>query len=323
MNLRFLLFFCLVFLTAFSAFGQQITQYSAYMYNPAQFNPAFAGLDGALSFTGVFRKQWVNLNGSPSQQILTSHLPLYFLNSGLGLNIENDILGARRMTSASLQYSYQLQIGKTGIFSIGLAGGLNRFNWEGSKLRTPDGNYSDNMLDHQDVVLPETAVSASAPSVDLGIFYQNENLGIGVSSKNFYAFPFKIGEREFSLKRHFLFFGQYQLDLKNKFSLRPSLLVKSDLVEFQTDFSLIVDYNGNIFGGATVRGFNKNSLEAAGILGGWRLSDQTTLVYVYDFPISDLAQVEQGSHEILLKYTINKPIGKGKLPKIIFNPRFL
>lgn len=305
------------------AFGQQLPQYSLYMLNPAQFNPAYAGLEGSLNFTGVFRKQWVNLNGSPSQQNLTAQMPLYFLSSGIGFVVENDILGARRFTSATLQYNYQIPTGKIGQISVGLSAGFTRFNWDGNKLRTPDGNYEDNVFDHNDDFLPSTNVSASAPSLGLGIFYKDEKLETGISVQNLYSTPMEIGNAEISLGRHFLFFGEYKIDFGNNFSLLPSVLVKSDLTEHQTDFSLIIDYNGNIFGGGAVRGFSSQSIDAAGIIGGWRLSEQITLAYVYDFPISPLGSVQQGSHEVLLNYNLNKPLGKGKLPKIIFNPRFL
>jgi hypothetical protein len=39
--------------------------------------------------------------------------------------------------------------------------------------------------------------------------------------------------------------------------------------------------------------------------------------------MSGLQEVTDGSHEVMLNFNLNKPIGKGKPPKIIYNPRFL
>jgi hypothetical protein len=100
-------------------------------------------------------------------------------------------------------------------------------------------------------------------------------------------------------------------------------LLKSDLVETQIEFSTIARYNDNIFGGVSFRGYNSNSFDAVVILAGYKLNENLTLSYAYDITLSGLSEVSRGSHEIMLNYNLNKNIGKGRLPKIIYNPRFL
>ena len=65
--------------------AQQPAQYSTYMLDPMRINPAYAGLDYALSLTGTYRQQWAGLEGAPTGQRLSAHLPLYFLRGGFGL----------------------------------------------------------------------------------------------------------------------------------------------------------------------------------------------------------------------------------------------
>ena len=89
------------------------------------------------------------------------------------------------------------------------------------------------------------------------------------------------------------------------------------------EISTIVTYNDNIFGGASFRGYNSNSTDAVVIIAGYKLNERVTLAYSYDITLSELNRVSQGSHEIMLNYNLNKDIGKGRLPKIIYNPRFL
>jgi Type IX secretion system membrane protein PorP/SprF len=54
--------------------AQQPVQYSLYFLNPTAFNPAAAGTENSLVFTGGFRQQWTGLDGAPQTQILTVHL---------------------------------------------------------------------------------------------------------------------------------------------------------------------------------------------------------------------------------------------------------
>ena len=52
-------------------------------------------------------------------------------------------------------------------------------------------------------------------------------------------------------------------------------------------------------------------------------NEHYTLSYAYDIGLSALRGSHEGTHEILLNYNLNKLIGAGLPPKIIYNPRFL
>ena len=58
-------------------------------------------------------------------------------------------------------------------------------------------------------------------------------------------------------------------------------------------------------------------------MGGFKLSEKITLAYAYDLTLSELSQVSNGSHEIMINYNLGKALGKGKPPRIIYNPRNL
>ncbi|MEY3249463.1 MAG: hypothetical protein RL742_1506, partial [Bacteroidota bacterium] len=78
--------------------AQQLPQYSLYMLNPYALNPAVAGTENTLILNGVYRQQWSDLRGAPVGQTLNAHLPVYRINSGLGLRLDNDAVGAHRAT---------------------------------------------------------------------------------------------------------------------------------------------------------------------------------------------------------------------------------
>jgi hypothetical protein len=81
--------------------------------------------------------------------------------------------------------------------------------------------------------------------------------------------------------------------------------------------------SGNIFGGCSLRGFNDNSFDSLVILGGLRLSAHYSVSYSYDVGINALKTATQGSHELHINYNLNKLIGIGLPPEIIYNPRNL
>jgi len=322
MKIRTLIIGFLLFSTA-PAFCQHAAQYSLYTWNPLHWNPAYAGLDHSLSATALFRKQWTNLQGAPVSQNLNVHMPLYFLGGGVGLNIENDVLGAEQMTTAELSYNYQLNLGSS-IFSIGLGGGIVQRSLDGAKLRTPGGIYDEpGAFDHMDDLLPLGRESAIAPVVHAGVYFQSEKWEAGVSVKNLTENNAALPSILLQQKRHFFFTFSYHWEISQKLSLHPSVLVRSDVVQTQTDFSLTAKFNDNIFGGVSLRGYNSESIDAAAILAGFRLSEKTTFMYAYDMTLSGLRNVSNGSHEVGLRYNLNKPIGAGRLPRIIYNPRSL
>ncbi len=320
----------LCFLVAISTaiHAQQAPQYSMYMLNVYNFNPAFAGLDNSLSITGVFRKQWADLEGSPTSQGVNMHMPLYFLSGGFGINVENELLGAERNTSALLSYSYWIPIDKQNLITIGLGGGFVQKSLDGSKLRARDGEYGPNgmIINHNDALLPINEISATAPTLNVGIYLQNPSFEIGLAANNLLESKIGLGDNsltEIQLKRNYFVNFTGLLNVNGNLAVQPSILLKSDLTQTQLEISAIVNYNSNIFGGASFRGYNSNSIDAIALIGGFKLSERVTLAYSYDLTLSDIKSVSNGSHEVLINYNLSKPLGAGVPPEIIFNPRFL
>ncbi len=316
-----LLAFAFLFLAGLRA--QQAGHYSFYMFNQLNWNPAYAGMDGSLSFSGIYRRQWVELEGSPSSQNFTAHMPLYIASGGVGIVVENDRLGASGTLTATLAYDYQLPLGD-GVLSLGVGGGIVQHSLDGDLLRTPEGNYNvPNVIEHNDGILFLGRETAIAPTFSAGAYYKMEWLELGIAARNLTE-----GSAEFSTfsrpsPRTFFFTAMGHFELGDAFLLHPSVFVRSDFTQLQTDLTLRAEYNRNIFGGVTFRGYSSNSIDAVVILGGVNLGESFRLGYAYDLTLSDLNVVSNGSHEFILTYNLNKPIGQGRPPNIIYNPRSL
>lgn len=304
--------------------AQQPAQYSLYMLNKFNWNPAYAGLDNSLSITGVYRNQWTGLpsQGNPESQSLNMHLPLYILGGGVGIQAENDLLGPERWTSATLAYSYQLDFGGS-VLSLGLSGGIVQREIDGRQIRTPGGTYGDFELEHNDPILPFNQESAMTTTFNAGLYFQSERLEAGFSVRHLNEANVEFSTFNLSLVRNYFFFVGGNFEVGRTFSVRPSAFVQSDITQTQVDFSMLIMYEEKFFVGGSLRGYNPNSLDAAALLLGYQISENLQLAYSYDFTLSELSNVSNGSHEILLNYNLNAPIGQGRPPKIIYNPRSL
>jgi type IX secretion system PorP/SprF family membrane protein len=292
--------------------------------NPYSINPAAAGLEKTLIATGGYRTQWVGIEGNPVTQFLNVALPLSIVGSGLGISLHNESIGARNGLTFKASYNYILKMGDNQL-SFGVAGGLVQGALDGAKLRTPDGDYNQGFINHNDKVLAAVSVNGSVPTFDAGIYFKSEKFEGGVSMSNLTEPSLKltgVNDINVKLKRNYFAVAMANFDLLNKITIHPSIMIKSDAVQTQMDFSTIFRYDDNIFLGASFRGYNKNSQDAIAFLGGFKLNSKLSLAYSYDFTLSSLKTINDGTHEIVLQYNIGKEFGRGKLPPIIYNPRF-
>lgn len=305
--------------------AQQVSQFSLFTLNPYAYNPAYAGLENTLVATGVYRQQWSGLTGAPATQHINAHLPIYAISSGVGLRVENDIIGAHSTTQAALSYSYQLDLNRNTLLSFGATAGWMQYSLDGTKLRAPEGTYAEPSFSHNETVLPVGKVQAGAPIFEAGVFFQSKKLEIGASVQPVFATKIKekgSGSLAIQPVQHFLLYSAYSILLGENLSLKPSILVKSDIKKTQLEVSTMARWRENTFAGVSFRGFGVTSKDAAVLFFGFKLNEKSTLAYAFDIPISALSAVNRGSHELLLRYSLNKPIGVGKLPPIIYNPRF-
>lgn len=70
-KLVLVLLFC-----SFAGFAQQDAQFTQYMYNTININPAYAGSRGVMSVFGLYRTQWVGLDGAPETSSFSVNTPV-------------------------------------------------------------------------------------------------------------------------------------------------------------------------------------------------------------------------------------------------------
>ena len=301
--------------------AQQAPQHSLYMIDQYNINPAYAGFDRSLSVNLNYRGQWTGLEGNPVQFYANGHLPIYLLNGGAGFSLRRDRTGLINRTEVSISYNTVISQ-QYGTFSIGGRLGLQQSRLTGDQLITPEGEYiSQVIFTHNDPILPENRISSILPTWTIGAFFRNNYFDAGLTITDFVPNRISIGDTGIANNKLASLYTQISLIIRD-LEVKPSLLIKSDLNVHQTDLSLIVK-SGSVFGGGSIRGFNSTSLESFVIIGGIKLNDHYTLSYSYDVGINEIRTVSQGSHEIHINYNLNKLIGIGLPPEIIYNPRNL
>jgi len=317
-----LTFFVAVFIWLNAAVGQQSSLSSLYMYNKYEFIPAYGGLEGSLYLTGNYRSQWQELVGKPVTQRINAHVPVYFLKGAMGASINNRKQGPQGITDFKVSYNYVLSR-SWGIFSAGANLGFFQYRLDGSVLRTPDGTYIDGIIDHHDLLLGEDLKASVGGSYGFSLFFINDFVETGISFQQTPTYKINLDEGSFRYQPTINFYAETPIYIFDEYKLSPSILIQSDLIQTQVDIAVTASYSGNIFGGIGTRGYSNNTFDSILLIAGWRFDKNYSLAYAFDVGVSALRTVHQGTHEIQLNYNLNKKIGAGLPPKVIFNPRYM
>lgn len=295
---------------------------SLYMYNKYDRISAYAGLEGSLHVTGNYRSQWTGLESSPVSQRINAHLPLYFLKGAAGAKIENHVQGPQSLFNFQASYNY-VQPFSWGIVSGGISLGAFQYRLNGELLRTPDGIYTDFLRDHNDNQLSELMNSGVGASYGFSVYLITQYFETGLEVKQLPSYGISLREGQFNYSSLINFYAEGNFVILNEYNIKPSLLIQSDLVNTQSDFNIVAEYSGNIFGGIGMRGYSSRTIDSIIPVIGWRFNENYSLAYAFDIGVSALRTVHEGTHEIQLVYNLNKKIGAGLPPKIIYNPRYM
>lgn len=323
-NIRIGIFITLMNVTFFLS-AQIYPQSSHFMWNPQFENPALSGSEEGIRTTAGFRYQWTGFDGAPITTNIGADMPLPLKNSGGGIFLQHDRTGAYAFTAIQLSYAYTQPLGKLKL-SAGFNAGLINGMLDGSKLTTPQGDFSGGNSNLNDNYLPIDKVSSFRPEIGIGLAIRNDNFFAGVSVSNLANFSNEVQGTNASFSPDFgralTLHGGVNYPLGQKFTIEPNFLVKTDLNNWQTNITVSTTYNNLLSFGLGVRGYNNKSLESLLALVRIRVMKGLNFGYSYDASLGVLNQVSNGSHEISLSYFIPKKWETSR-GKVINHPRFL
>lgn len=314
----FILLFCIV---APSIKAQQRAQFTQFMLNKYYENPAYGGMDRSLSVSLMYRDQFTAFNGSPKNFIIGGHMPFYLWNGALGFQLSDQRVGLMRHSAVTLSYNYVFGT-DFGLVSLGGRVGGDFINVNGGGIITPDGNYEGG-ADHNDPILNEMPFSGLGLTYQAGAYFFSNTVEAGISIGEWPPYTASITPADYKKSGFANFYFEYKYKLDQNRMLSAGLLVKADRAVIQTDLFALYRIRGGLFGGLSLRGYNSTSLDAVNIIIGSKINDHLSMSYSYDIGLSGLRNVHDGSHEIVMSYNLNKLIGIGLPPKIIYSPRYM
>ncbi len=259
---------------------------------------------------GLFRTQFVGVDGGPVTQTVSGHMPVPKIRGGAGIHIINDEIGYERMLTFLASYAYKHQMAN-GVLSGGLSLGFIQRTLEGDKFKA-----SSPVTDPS---IPSGNVNAITPDVNLGVLYTTELYFVGASLThlNKGSLNFDVpGTSNYRNAHHYYLTGGYNWSLNPSVDIKPSVLFKYTK-SLQFDVNTMVYYNQKFWGGLSYR-LN----DAIVGLVGFNITDKIKMGYSYDYTLSKLNLNSSGSHEVFVGYdmTFGKRI---KTDVIIKTPRFL
>ncbi|MEO8934835.1 MAG: type IX secretion system membrane protein PorP/SprF [Xanthomarina sp.] len=302
-NLFVLVLFVSLFFMVPSAQAQQDSQYTQYMYNTMSVNPAYAGSRESLSILGVYRNQWVGLDGAPETLNFSLHSPIGVKGVGLGLGFTSDKIGPSTESIMTADFSYTLYLANELKFSFGLKGGLSLWSLDPNKLNIYDPNdYSLRQENH------------SSPIIGAGLYLHTEKWYVGLSTPNFLDTEHydDVQVSTATEKKHLYLIGGYVFTLNPNLKLKPAILAKA-----VTGAPLAIDLSANALLYEKVTFGLAYRLDAAvSALAGFQISDNIMVGYAYDYDTTELGNYNKGSHEIFLRFEL------GTQMRAKVNPRF-
>lgn len=293
--------FVLMF-TATVGFAQQDSQFTQYMYNTININPAYAGSRGALSVFALHRTQWVGLDGAPVTNAVSVNTPLNNSRLGLGVSIINDKIGPTTENTISGDFSYTIPTSESFKLSFGLKATANLFDLNSTKL---------NPVDADDPTLQN--VSKFNPNIGAGVYYHSDKAYVGLSVPNFIETN-RYDDNEVAISKekmtYYLIAG-YIFDLNSNVKFKPAALTK-----MIAGSPLQVDVSGNfmLYDKLTL-GLSYRWSAAVSAMVGFQVSDGMYIGYGYDRETTNLKNYNSGSHEIFFRYEIFKNNDKITTPR--------
>lgn len=308
MKKRLLIF--IVTLVASSSYAQQDSQFTNYMYNTININPAYAGSRGVLSIFGLHRNQWVGLDGAPVTNTFSLNAPINNSNIGIGFSIVNDRIGPSDENNISVDVSYSIKTSEKYKLSFGIKGTANLLNVDFTKLNiyNPGDNLAQYNVDNK-----------FSPNVGAGVYFHSDKTYFGFSVPNMLETKhFDKDQTSFSAesvaseRMHYYFIAGHVIDLNTSIKFKPALLTKIvNGAPLQLDMSANFLINNKFTAGLAYR------WDAAfSALAGFQISDSWFIGYGYDMEVTKLANYNSGSHEIFLRYELFKNYDK------VVSPRF-
>ena len=277
-------------------YGQLDVQYSQFMFNKLVFNPAVAGSKEVPVIQGVYRYQWEGIEGAPRTFDVNFHTPFMKKRGGLGLSITGDKIGIVQSYFVDLSYAYRVALNKESTLSIGL-----RYRQEFTRVDWT----SVTTIDVDDQAIPNNRYSLTEPNFGIGLYYQNKDYFVGLSSPTILKNNLFEGlgtSSSTEARRTVYLMGGFATELSEHVTFKPTAMLSMNThAPFELDLNASFLFMSAIWVGASYR--LGDSVDA---LIGYQFNDRFRIAASYDFTLTELNAYTSGSAEIMIEYCFAK-----------------
>ena len=278
----------------FNSNAQQITQYTQYVFNHFNVNPAVAGSKDCLDAKLGYRLQWVGFEGAPKTGWASIHgairnkkKPFEKNRHGVGAFVESDDAGIFGYTHFYLAYAYHIQVANGKMLSLGSFAGLKQISFDLGEVF---------VINNADPLIDASASVNVFPEVAPGIWLYDTKMWAGFSMLQ--ALDNKIngiGENT-RFGRHWLFSGGVQFKVGRETTFTPSTMLKfAKGAPPAVDINTMLEFKKQFAIGASYR-----NVDAIAFMMKLGLLKYFTLGYSYGITTSDLRVSSSNTHEIVL-----------------------
>lgn len=286
-------------LGTFDMQAQQDPQYTHYMYNTTNINPGYTGSRGMMSIFGMYRAQWVGLDGAPKTANLSIDSPIGNKGMAAGINYTNDRIGAMDENTISLNGSYTVDLNREYKLAFGLKATANLLSFDPTKLDYKDEN---------DITFQDKINNKFNPNFGAGLYMYSDKAYVGFSIPSFLTSDRveNEGTQMMREKMHFYLMGGYVFDMNPNWKFKPAFLAKAvSGAPLQVDLTANFMFMDRYTMGAAYRW--DSSISA---LVGFQVNDGLFIGYSYDADTSKLARYNSGSHEIFMRFELFTKLNK-------------
>lgn len=290
---------CILLFTAIassgSLWGQQLPQFTQYMFNDFVINPAIAGTNNYYQIRTNHRFQWVGLTDPPLTNSIAFYGPSENRDMGYGGYIYNDVTGPTSRTGLTGSYAYNIAVSDMMRLSMGISLSMIQYRVDGTQLNPKDAD---------DPSILNMVSTSYMPDAGLGAYLYADEFYLGISVAQLLNNKVKIFDNKDGLNRlktHFNLTGGYRYEINKDWALEPSIMFKGTAPkEISFDITAKVNWQKMVWAAVSYR-----YTDAIAILIGYSFEETFIFGYAYDIGINSIRKYNSGTHELMIGYRFN------------------
>lgn len=280
-----------------TAFGQQEYSFTHYFETNSFFNPASTGSEHTQNIVGLFRKQWLGYKKTPTTGGLLYENEIKKYNMGIGGYVFTDKIGETTLTTATINYAYNLKINDKYTLAFGIDAGLDVMSTDYDRLI---------YWDHTDQLLTDAQRTHVLPKAGLGTHFYSDNFYVGLSVPrllNYNSPDFHTINNSSvpMIASHYYLSAGYKFDLNDDFKMKTNTLLK-----YTRNVWPQIDLNATcIYREAFGLGLGYKSLGFATAYLQYIYDKTVVISYGFDYSLNPVGEYARGgTHELMIKYQI-------------------